>query len=199
MSNQSRRASMHRKTNETDIQLDLMLDGRGENDIRTGIGFFDHMLTQVSRHGFLDIRLYIEGDLAIDGHHTVEDAGITLGSALREALGDKKGIRRYGCATVPMDESLVMCVLDLSGRAFLHMDATFTTAAIGGLDTEMIEEFFRAVSDHAGMNLHFKLWHGKNNHHIAEAMFKAFGRALDEAVALDPRISGVLSSKGMLE
>ncbi len=194
-----RRALMERNTFETKIKMELALDGTGKNEIHTGIGFFDHMLTHISKHGFMDIRLEADGDLEVDCHHTIEDVGIVFGKCLREALGDKKGIRRYGNFVVPMDEALVLCALDISGRSYLGFDASFTSERIGGMDTEMVEEFFRAVCDNAGLNLHFRLLAGKNNHHIAEALFKSFGKALDMAVGYDSRIEGVLSTKGMLE
>ena len=166
--------------------------------INTGIGFFNHMLEGFSKHGFFDLNLNCEGDLAVDGHHTVEDCGIVLGTAIKEALGDKVGIKRYGSFVLPMDETLVLCAVDLCGRPYLNYDASFTTERIGYLDTELIREFFYAVSYSAGMNLHIKVLDGGNNHHIAEAMFKAFGKALDEATTIDPRIHEVLSTKGSL-
>ena len=176
----------------------LDLDGNGESKISTGIGFFDHMLSAFARHGFFDLTVEAEGDLNVDSHHTVEDTGIVLGTAIKEALGDKKGIRRYGSSLLPMDETLMMCAVDLCGRAYCSSDLTFTKEKLGELDTEMIREFFWAVSMNAGMNLHLKQLDGCNNHHIAEAAFKAFARALDEAVSFDSRISGVLSTKGSL-
>ena len=166
--------------------------------IHTGIGFFDHMLEGFSRHGFFDLNVGVEGDLIVDGHHTIEDTGIVLGTAIREALGDKKGIRRYGSCILPMDETLVLCAVDLSGRPYLAFEGTFTTERVGYMDTETIREFFYAVSYAAAMNLHIRVLSGGNNHHMAEAMFKAFARALDAAVAIDPRITDVLSTKGSL-
>ena len=189
---------VNRKTKETDIQASLSIDGTGKSMINTGIGFFNHMLEGFSKHGFFDLNLNCEGDLAVDGHHTVEDCGIVLGTAIKEALGDKVGIKRYGSFVLPMDETLVLCAVDLCGRPYLNYDASFTTERIGYLDTELIREFFYAVSYNAGMNLHIKVLDGGNNHHIAEAMFKAFGKALDEATTIDPRIHEVLSTKGSL-
>lgn len=193
-----RTANIQRKTKETDIQVTLGLDGIGKSDIHTGIGFFDHMLEGFSRHGFFDLQLGCTGDLAVDSHHTIEDCGIVLGSAIREALSDKQGIRRFGSCILPMDETLVLCAIDLSGRPYLVFDGEFSADRIGDMDTEMVKEFFYAVSYSAGMNLHLKVLNGGNNHHIAEAMYKAFARALDEAVTLDPRIEGILSTKGSL-
>ena len=189
---------VNRKTKETDIQASLSIDGTGKSMINTGIGFFNHMLEGFSKHGFFDLNLNCEGDLAVDGHHTVGDCGIGLGTAIKEALGDKVGIKRYGSFVLPMDETLVLCAVDLCGRPYLNYDASFTTERIGYLDTELIREFFYAVSYSAGMNLHIKVLDGGNNHHIAEAMFKAFGKALDEATTIDPRIHEVLSTKGSL-
>lgn len=191
-------AECTRKTRETDIALSLNLDGSGVSEIHTGIGFFDHMLEGFSRHGFFDLNVGVEGDLIVDGHHTIEDTGIVLGTAIKEALGDKKGIRRYGSCILPMDETLVLCAVDLSGRPYLAFEGTFTTERVGYMDTETIREFFYAVSYAAAMNLHIRVLSGGNNHHMAEAMFKAFARALDTAVAIDPRITDVLSTKGSL-
>ncbi len=192
-------AEFSRDTYETTIDMTLNLDGSGENNIETGIGFFDHMLTHISKHGFIDLDIKASGDLDVDCHHTVEDTGIVLGKCIAEALGDKKGIKRFGQAIVPMDETLVLCAIDFSGRAYLNFDAKFTVSTLGMFDTEMIEEFFRAVAENCGMTLHIKVLDGKNNHHIAEGIFKAFGRAMDMAVSYDERINGVLSTKGMLE
>ena len=178
--------------------MELSLDGSGKTSIQTGIGFFDHMLNSFARHGLFDLSLSVKGDLEVDGHHTVEDTGIVLGSAIKEALGDKKGIKRFGYFILPMDDALVLCSLDLSGRPYLSYDVGFTTQQIGYMDTELAKEFFYAVTYSAGMNLHLKLMSGENNHHIMEAMFKAFGKALDEAVMQDTRIQGVLSTKGSL-
>lgn len=194
----ARSATVTRKTKETDIQIIFNIDGTGKGEISTGIGFFDHMLKGFTRHGFFDLKCKVEGDLYVDGHHTVEDTGIVLGQAIKEALDDKKGIRRFGQFLLPMDDVLVLCAIDLSGRPYYQSKVSFTTPSIGGLDTELIREFFYAVSYSAGMNLHFQLLAGENNHHIAEAMFKAFAKALDEATTKDPRITDVLSTKGSL-
>lgn len=194
-----RTANIARKTNETDITAGLALDGRGISDISTGIGFFNHMLEGFARHGFFDLSLRVNGDLHVDCHHTVEDTGIVLGCAIREALGDKRGIRRYGSCLLPMDETLVRCAVDLSGRPYLCFSADFTAERIGEMDTEMFREFFYALSYSAGMNLHLKVLEPGNNHHMAEALFKAFARALDEASAPEPRVTDVLSTKGKLE
>ena len=191
-------ATVTRTTKETDIAITLNLDGTGKADLSTGIGFFDHMLDGFARHGFFDLECKVKGDLQVDGHHTVEDTGIVLGQAIKEALDDKKGIRRFGQFLLPMDDVLVLCAIDLSGRPYYQSKVSFTTPSIGGLDTELIREFFYAVSYSAGMNLHFQLLAGENNHHIAEAMFKAFAKALDEATTKDPRITDVLSTKGSL-
>lgn len=194
----ARSATVTRKTKETDIQIIFNIDGTGKGEISTGIGFFDHMLEGFTRHGFFDLKCKVEGDLYVDGHHTVEDTGIVLGQAIKEALDDKKGIKRFGQFLLPMDDVLVLCAIDLSGRPYYQSNVSFTTPSIGGLDTELIREFFYAVSYRAGMNLHFQLLAGENNHHIAEAMFKAFAKALDEATTKDPRITDVLSTKGSL-
>ena len=195
---EQRYAQVHRKTNETDISLTLILDGNGKQDIATGIGFFDHMLSGFTRHGFFDLDLKVAGDLEVDCHHTIEDTGIVLGNAIREALGDKKGIKRFGSMILPMDETLVLCAIDLSGRPYFAFDAEFTTDRVGDMDTEMVREFFYAVSYSAGMNLHMKVLSGTNNHHIIEALFKAFDKALDDASSYDPRITDILSTKGSL-
>ena len=187
-----------RKTKETDITVTLNLDGSGKAEIRTGIGFFDHMLEGFSRHGFFDLNLTCNGDLQVDSHHTIEDCGIVLGDAIRQALGNKEGIRRFGSCILPMDETLVLCAIDLSGRPYLMFDGDFTAERLGTLDTEMVREFFYAVSYSAGMNVHIKVLNSGNNHHMIEAMFKAFARALDEAVSIDSRIQGILSTKGSL-
>ena len=183
-------AKLQRKTKETDIAVTLNIDGGGKSQIQTGIGFFDHMLEGFSKHGFFDLDLSCDGDLVVDSHHTIEDCGIVLGNAIREAIGDKSGIRRFGSCILPMDESLVLCAVDLSGRPYLVFDGEFTTERIGQMDTEMVKEFFYAVSYSAGMNLHIKVLSPGNNHHMAEAMFKSFARALDEATTMDPRIQG---------
>ena len=193
-----RKAEIRRTTGETDILLTLNLDGSGKAQIDTGIGFFDHMLDAFARHGFFDLTVQVKGDLHVDGHHTIEDTGIVLGQAIREAAGDKKGIRRYGSFALPMDETLVLCALDLGGRAYFASDLAFTVDRIGDFETEMVQEFFLAVANNAAMNLHFKMLEGHNNHHIAEAAFKAFAKSLDTAVSFDPRISDVLSTKGSL-
>lgn len=193
-----RTATITRKTSETNITVILNLDGTGGSNISTGIGFFDHMLKSFAKHGFFDLTVNVKGDLMVDCHHTIEDTGIVLGEAIKQALGDKKSIRRYGSMMLPMDETLVLCAIDLSGRPYLRFQAEFTTDRVGYFDTEMVREFFYAVSYSAGMNLHIKQLDGENNHHIIEAMFKAFAKALDEAVSIDPRITDVLSTKGAL-
>ncbi len=193
-----RTATLVRKTRETDISLELNLDGNGIVKVGTGVGFLDHMLEGFARHGLFDLELTCKGDLIVDSHHTVEDCGIVLGNAIREALLDKTGIRRYGSCILPMDEALVMCAIDLGGRPYFVYDACFKGERMGDMDTQMVREFFYAVSYSAGMNLHIKEFYGENDHHVAEAMFKAFSKALDEAVAKDERISGVLSTKGMI-
>ncbi|MCD8090550.1 MAG: imidazoleglycerol-phosphate dehydratase HisB [Clostridiales bacterium] len=195
----SRSADLSRSTYETKINMSLNLDGSGISNISTGIGFFDHMLTHISKHGFIDLDISCDGDLDVDCHHTVEDVGIVLGKCINLALGDKTGIKRYGYVIIPMDEALVLCSLDLSGRDVFVYEANFTVPTLGMFDTEMVEEFFRAVSSNCGMNLHIKVLRGSNNHHMAEGIFKAFGKALDMAVTVDPRIKGTLSTKGMLE
>ena len=193
-----RKADFVRKTKETDIALSLCLDGTGKSSVSTGIGFFDHMLEGFARHGFFDLKVSVEGDLAVDCHHTIEDTGIVLGNAIKKAVGDKCGIKRYGSCILPMDEVLVLCAIDLSGRPYLAFDAEFTTDRVGYFDTEMVKEFFYAISYTAGMNLHIKVLSGGNNHHVIEAMFKAFAKALDEATVIDPRITDVLTTKGSL-
>lgn len=193
-----RTATVTRTTKETDIKVTLDLDGRGQTDLSTGIGFFDHMLDGFARHGLFDLSVHVLGDLCVDCHHTIEDTGIVLGTAISEALGGKEGIRRYGHFLLPMDETLAMCAIDLSGRPYLNFDAPFTCDRLGDMDTEMVREFFYAVSYSAKMNLHLKLMDGSNNHHIAEALFKSFGRALDMAVMPEPRIEGTWTTKGML-
>ena len=193
-----RTSSIERVTKETSIRLRLDLDGSGKGSISTGIGFFDHMLDGFARHGLFDLKVSVEGDLAVDCHHTIEDTGIVLGNAIKKAVGDKKGIKRYGSCMLPMDETLVLCAIDLSGRPYLAFDAEFTTDRVGYFDTEMVREFFYAISYTAGMNLHIKVLSGTNNHHMIEAMFKAFAKALDEATTIDPRITDILSTKGSL-
>lgn len=191
-------ASISRKTKETDIKMTFAIDGEGTASVSTGIGFFDHMLEGFAKHGFFNLEAKCDGDLGVDTHHTVEDCGIVLGQAIKEAVGDKKGIRRYGYFILPMDESLVLCAVDLCGRPYFSMDDVFTVERIGDLETETIREFFYAVAYSAGMNLHFKVLTEGNNHHMAEAMFKAFAKALDEATTCDPRITDILSTKGKL-
>lgn len=194
-----RKATVSRKTGETDITITLNLDGSGKANVDTGVGFFDHMLISFARHGFFDLDVKVKGDLYVDCHHTIEDTGIVLGQAIKEALGDKKAIKRFGNFMLPMDETLVLCALDLSGRPFLVYNLDLTTDRVGYMDTEMVKEFFYAVSYSAGMNLHLKQLDGSNNHHIIEAAFKAFAKALDEATMTESRLSGqVLSTKGTL-
>lgn len=191
-------ATISRKTKETDISINLNLDGTGKYDISTGIGFFDHMLEGFTRHGFFDMDCKVTGDLHVDGHHTVEDVGIVLGQAIAKAAGDKKGIARYGYFILPMDDALALCSIDFCGRPYLNYDCELTVPKVGELETELIKEFFYAVSYSAGMNLHIKMLAGDNNHHMIEAMFKAFAKALDMALSMDERITGVLSTKGTL-
>lgn len=191
-------AEVLRKTGETDIRLKLNLDGSGQTEINTGIGFFDHMLNSFARHGLFDLEISVKGDLEVDCHHSIEDTGIVLGEAIRRAVGDKKGICRFGDCILPMDETLVLCAVDLSGRPYLRYDLALTVPRVGTFDTEIVHEFFYAISYSAGMNLHVKQLDGENNHHIIEAAFKAFARALDQATCYDPRISDVLSTKGSL-
>ncbi len=194
----SRIATINRKTKETDITIEFNLDGSGKMQMDTGIGFFNHMLEGFTKHGFFDLSCEIHGDLEVDGHHTVEDAGIVLGQAIKEAIGDKKGIRRYGYFILPMDEVLALCAVDLCGRPYFQFDCQFTSEKVGDLETELVKEFFYAVSYSAGMNLHIKMLTPGNNHHMIEAMFKAFGKALDMATSFDERVTDVLSTKGSL-
>lgn len=194
----ARSATITRNTRETKITVTLNLDGTGKADLRTGIGFFDHMLDGFARHGLFDLTVRCEGDLQVDCHHTIEDIGIALGAALRQALGDKAGITRYGSCMLPMDETLALCAVDLGGRPYFVYDAHFDTPACGGMDTQMAREFFYAVSYAAMMNLHLKVLYGENDHHKLEALFKAFAKALDAATQTDPRIEGVLSTKGTI-
>ena len=191
-------SKVERKTSETDITLQFGIDGTGVVKIDTGIGFFDHMLNSFARHGFFDLECLAKGDLEVDCHHTIEDVGIVLGQAIKEAIGDKKGLNRYGSFILPMDEALVLCAIDLSGRPYFVYDVNLTTERVGGMDTEMVKEFFYAISYSAGMNLHIKMLEGSNNHHIIEAVFKAFAKALDIATKRDERIVDVLSTKGSL-
>jgi imidazoleglycerol-phosphate dehydratase len=194
----TRRATIKRKTAETDIALELALDGTGKPEIETGVGFFDHMLTLLGRHSLIDLSVKAQGDLHVDQHHTVEDVGICFGKALAEALGDKRGIARYGSVTLPMEETLVTVAVDLSGRAWFVNNVVIPTEKIGEFDAELVDVFWQAVAANALMNLHFVLHHGANSHHIAEGMFKGAARALRQAVALDPRQKEVPSSKGTL-
>lgn len=193
-----RKAEVSRKTSETEIKICICLDGTGKCEADTGIGFFDHMLNSFARHGLFDLYVRVRGDLEVDSHHTIEDTGIVLGEAIKKALGDKKGIRRFGYFILPMDETLVLASLDLSGRPYLNFQVPLTVERVGTMDTEMVREFFYAISYSCGMNLHLKLMDGTNNHHIIEAAFKAFAKALDEAVSYDARITDVLSTKGSL-
>lgn len=193
-----RTVSLRRTTKETDISVTLNLDGTGKTRIDTGIGFFDHMLDGFARHGLFDLEIVAKGDLAVDCHHTIEDTGIVLGQAILKAAGDKAGIRRYGHFILPMDETLVLCAVDLSGRPYLRFDSEFTAERLGDLDTEMIKDFFYAISYSAMMNIHLKLLDGENNHHKAEALFKSFGKALDTATRKEPRIQEAWTTKGSL-
>lgn len=191
-------AKLSRKTKETDISVGLNIDGTGKSNIDTGIGFFNHMLEGFSKHGFFDLDMTCDGDLNVDCHHTIEDCGIVLGNAIAQAVGDKKGIKRFGSFILPMDEVLVLCAIDLSGRPYLQFDGEFTCKRVGDMDTEMVREFFYAVSYSAAMNLHIKVLTPGNNHHMIEAMFKAFAKALDDACTYDSRIKDVMSTKGSL-
>lgn len=191
-------AKIVRNTKETQISLILNLDGSGNAEIQTGIGFFDHMLNSFARHGMFDLTLQVKGDLEVDTHHTIEDVGIVLGHAIRDAVGDKKGMVRYGSVILPMDDALILCALDLCGRPYLVYNLNLTREFVGDLETELIREFFYAVSYGAEMNLHIKQFDGTNNHHIIEGAFKAFAKALDQATKTDPRITDVLSTKGSL-
>ena len=193
-----RSASISRRTKETDISLTFNLDGSGKSQIETGIGFFDHMLEGFARHGFFDLAVTVNGDLHVDCHHSVEDAGIVLGTAIRQAAGDKTGIRRYGSCILPMDDALALCAVDLCGRPYFAFDCQFQTPKAGDFDAELVREFFYAVSYSAGMNLHIKMLSGFNTHHMIEALFKAFAKALDQAVSKEERLTDVLSTKGSL-
>lgn len=194
----SRTAKIERKTNETDIQLELNLDGDGKSEIQTGVGFFDHMLELFSRHGVFDLKVKADGDLHVDHHHTVEDTGICLGLAFREALGNKAGIRRYGHFTLPMEETLVTTAVDLSGRYYLVFNSDFPSQKIGEFDSELVEDFWQAFAANALCNLHVNLHYGRNSHHISEAIFKSLARTLRMATEADPRMSGVPSTKGVI-
>ena len=194
----SRTATVNRNTKETKIEVSIDLDGSGKSDLQTKIGFFDHMLDGFARHGLFDLKVRCDGDIDVDCHHSIEDTGIVLGTAIKEAVGDKKGIRRFGSCILPMDETLVLCAVDLSGRPYLQFDAEFTADRVGDMDTEMVKEFFYAISYSASMNLHIRQLAGENSHHIIEGMFKAFAKALDKATIADPRITDVLSTKGSL-
>ena len=194
----TRTSDIKRITNETKIVASLNIDGKGSADIQSGIGFFDHMLHLWTKHSLFDLTLKVDGDLYVDGHHTVEDSGIVLGQAISTAVGDKSGIRRYGSAFVPMDEALVHVVVDLSGRPYLHYDADIAVEKVGTFETELTEEFLRSLALHAGITMHVRVLHGKNAHHIIEGIFKALARALAEAVEINPRIDGIMSTKGTL-
>ena len=193
-----RQASIERNTFETKIKLTVILDQQEPVEIATGVGFFDHMLTLFARHSRISLLVTVDGDIWVDSHHTVEDVGIVLGQAIREALGKKEGINRYGTSFVPMDETLGMASLDLSGRSYLVFDAHFDNPKLGDFDTELVEEFFQALAFNLQMNLHLKILHGKNSHHKSESLFKATGRALREAITINPEIQGVNSTKGIL-
>lgn len=195
---EERRAKVARKTKETDITIDFSIDGTGKCEVDSGIGFFDHMLDGFTRHGLFDLSAEINGDLQVDCHHTIEDTGIVLGNAIKKAVGPKKGIKRYGSCILPMDECLVLCAVDLCNRPYFSFEADFPTEKIGYMDSEMVKEFFYAISYSAMMNLHIKVITPGNSHHMCEAMFKAFAKALDEATMVDPRIIDVLSTKGAL-
>ena len=194
----ARIAEVERYTKETSIEIQLNLDGSGQAQIDTGVGFFDHMLEGFARHGLFDLTIKVDGDLQVDDHHTIEDTGIVLGQAIARAVGDKRGIQRYGDRILPMDEVLVLCAVDLCGRPYLQFDADFQADRMGDMSTQMVKEFFYAVSYGAMMNLHLKVLPPGNDHHMAEAMFKAFAKALDQAVTYDPRITDVLSTKGTI-
>lgn len=194
----NRFSNVNRKTNETNISLELNIDGTGKSDINTGVGFFDHMLEGFAKHGFFDLNLKVIGDLNVDAHHTVEDTGIVLGNAIKQAIDTKKGIKRFGSCILPMDDALVLCAIDLSGRPYLNFDVSFPSEKVGEMDCELANEFFYAISYATGMNIHFKLLNGFNSHHIMEATFKSFAKALDMACQFDDRINDVLSTKGSL-
>ena len=193
-----RQAKVKRKTKETEIELSLDLDGKGEAEVQTGVGFFDHMLTHIACHGYFDLKVKAEGDLHVDAHHTIEDVGICLGQALSQCLGDRVGLKRYGNASVPMDESLAQVVVDLSNRPLLKVTGKRKPGPAGGFDIQLAKEFWRALAVHGGLTLHVLLPYGSNDHHLLEASFKALGRALDQACSFEPRASGVVSTKGVL-
>lgn len=195
---EKREATVYRKTGETEVDISLNLDGEGNYEVNTGIGFFDHMLNLMAKHGLLDLIIKCKGDIEVDGHHTVEDVGIVLGQCLKKSLGDKKGIKRYGTSFVPMDEALTTVSLDISGRPYIVCDFNFTVDKVGELDTELVEEFLRAFAFNAEITLHARVLYGKNNHHMIEGIFKALGRAIREAVDTDSRIKGVMSTKGSI-
>ena len=194
----SRTATVKRNTKETQITVTINLDGTGKTDLDTGVGFFNHMLDGFARHGLFDLTIHVNGDLNVDDHHTIEDTGIVLGTAIRQACGEKKGIRRFGSCILPMDETLVLTAIDLSGRPYFVYDADFTTDRMGDMSTQMVREFFYAISYSAEMNLHMKVMYGENDHHKAEALFKSFAKSLDQATSPDSRITDVLSTKGSL-
>lgn len=194
----NRRCKLERSTKETSINIEINIDGKGESNINTGIPFFDHMLDQIARHGFIDLNIEADGDIEVDFHHTVEDVGIILGQAIAEALGNKEGIVRYATSFIPMDEALTMVSMDISGRPFIHFEVEFTGERTGNFEVQLVEEFFRALAFNAGMTLHVRNLYGRNDHHIIESMFKALAKALDSATSFDPRIEGVLSTKGKL-
>lgn len=193
-----RLANITRDTKETQIQIELDIDGEGDASIDTGIGFFNHMLEGFTKHGLFNMNCKVNGDLEVDGHHTVEDTGIALGTAIKQALGEKVGIKRFGQAILPMDDALVLCAIDLGGRPYISFDYEFPTEKVGDMDTELFKEFFQALSYSAMMNIHIRVLNGDNSHHIAEAMFKALAKALDQATTIDERIKGVPSTKGVL-
>lgn len=195
---EKRKGKVKRDTKETNIEIDLVIDGQGKTDINTGIPFFDHMLTLFGRHGLFDLQIKASGDINVDAHHTVEDVGICLGQAFSEAIGDKKGISRYGFSMLPMDEALVAIAVDISGRPYLKYDIDVPIEVIGTFDTPLVEEFLQALSNNVGLTLHARLFSGKNTHHIIEALFKGLGKALDAATSLDPRVKDIPSTKGQL-
>lgn len=193
-----RKALVERNTSETKIKVDINLDGTGKSQINTGIGFFDHMLEGFAKHGLFDLNVNIDGDLKVDGHHSIEDCGIVLGQAIREAVGDKKGIKRFGYFILPMDDALALVSIDLGGRPYLNFECDFAVEKCGEMETDMVREFFYSVSYSAMMNIHVKMLNGVNAHHMIEAIFKAFAKSLDMATSVDPRIEGVASTKGVI-